>query len=189
MWDTGLVAQRQAGSFQIRDQTLLSCTVGQILYHWATREARVYVHAQSLSHVWLCNPVDCSPPGSSVHGIFQARILEWVAISRGSSQPRNWTFVSCIGRRILYHWVTWEAQERPHQWFYRGRDERGAYKLGTPRIAGSHKKREEKAGTDYLQCLQKEPTLPIPWLGTLGLLNCEWKKCQLFQATQAVVVF
>ena len=57
-----------------------------------------------------------------------------------------------------------------------GRDERGAYKLGTPRIAGSHKKLEEKAGTDYLQCLQKEPTLPIPWLGTLGLLNCEWKK-------------
>ena len=41
----------------------------------------------------LCNPVDCSPPGSSVHGILQARILEWVAISfsRGSSQPRDRT--------------------------------------------------------------------------------------------------
>ena len=41
----------------------------------------------------LCNPMDCSPPGSSVHGILQARILEWVAIpfSRGSSQRRNWT--------------------------------------------------------------------------------------------------
>ena len=41
----------------------------------------------------LCNPMDCSPPGSSVHGIFQARILEWVAISssRGSSQSRGWT--------------------------------------------------------------------------------------------------
>ena len=45
-----------------------------------------------------CDPMDCSPPGSSVHGIFQARILEWVAISfsRGSSRPRNWTRVSCI---------------------------------------------------------------------------------------------
>ena len=55
-----------------------------------------------------------SPLGSSVHGIFQARILEWVAISssRISSQPRGETCVSCVscfGRQILYHWVTWEA--------------------------------------------------------------------------------
>ena len=62
----------------------------------------------------VCNPMDCCPPDSSVHGIFQARILEWVAIffSRGSSQPRDWTCVSkvsCIGRQILYHWATWEA--------------------------------------------------------------------------------
>ena len=50
-------------------------------------------------------PIDCSPPGSSVHGIFQARILEWVAIffSRRSSQTRDWTHVSCLGRQILYH--------------------------------------------------------------------------------------
>ena len=55
--------------------------------------------------------MDCSLPGSSVHGISQARILEWVAISfsRGSSWPRNWTQVSCIGRWILYHWATREA--------------------------------------------------------------------------------
>ena len=50
----------------------------------------------------LCKPVDCSSPASSVHGILQARILEWVAMpsSRGSSQPRDWTcvsYVSCIG--------------------------------------------------------------------------------------------
>ena len=45
-----------------------------------------------------CDPMDCSPPGSSVHGILQTRILEWVAMpsSRGSSQPRDWTQVSCI---------------------------------------------------------------------------------------------
>ena len=46
----------------------------------------------------LCNPMDYSPPGSSIHGMLQARILEWVAISfsRGSSQPRDQTWVSCI---------------------------------------------------------------------------------------------
>ena len=50
------------------------------------------------------DPMDCSPPGSSVHGILQARILECVAISysRGSSRPRDQTRVSCIGRRLLY---------------------------------------------------------------------------------------
>ena len=53
------------------------------------------------SHVHLfCDPMDCSPPGSSVDGIFQAMILEWIAISfsRGSSQPKEQTHVSCIGR-------------------------------------------------------------------------------------------
>ena len=43
----------------------------------------------------LCNPMDCSPPGSSVHGILQARILEWVVISREPSQPRDRTRISC----------------------------------------------------------------------------------------------
>ena len=65
-----------------------------------------------LSHTMtLCSPVGCSPPVSTVHGIFQARILEWVAISylRGSSWSRHWTWVSCIGRWVLYHWATWEA--------------------------------------------------------------------------------
>ena len=54
--------------------------------------------------------MDCSPPGSSVHGIFP-RILEWVAIScsRGSSQPRDRTHISCTGRWIHYHWATWEV--------------------------------------------------------------------------------
>ena len=56
----------------------------------------------------LCDPVDCSPLGSSVRGILQARILKWIAIpsSRGSSRPRDQThisYVSCIGRQVLYH--------------------------------------------------------------------------------------
>ena len=64
----------------------------------------------------LCDPMDCHPPDSSVHGILQARMLEWVPMlsSRGSSQPRDRTqasSVSCICRQVLYHCATWEAQE------------------------------------------------------------------------------
>ena len=56
-----------------------------------------------------CNPMDCSPPGSSVHD--PGRILEWVAIcfSRGSSQPRDWTRVSCTAGRFFTDWNTREA--------------------------------------------------------------------------------
>ena len=59
----------------------------------------------------LCYPMDCSTPGSSVHGILQARILKWVTISfsRVSSQFMDRTCISCLGRQILYHWATWEA--------------------------------------------------------------------------------
>ena len=76
------------------------------------------VCAQSQSCLTLCDPMDCSLPGSSVHGIFQARILEWVAIShsRGSSPTRDQTCiscVSCIGKQILYHCATWEAPFHP----------------------------------------------------------------------------
>ena len=58
--------------------------------------------------------MDCNPPGSSDHGIFQASISEWGAIScsRGSSWPRDWTCISCIswiGRQILYHCAIWKA--------------------------------------------------------------------------------
>ena len=63
----------------------------------------------------LHNLMDCNPPDSSVHGILQARILEWVAFpfSRRSSQPRDQTCVSCtscIGRRVLYHGITQKAR-------------------------------------------------------------------------------
>ena len=75
-----------------------------------TGEAEIGLHLSSLtdtcvhasSVTWscptLCDPKDCSPPGSSVHGILQARILEWVAISssKGSSQPRDRNCVSCL---------------------------------------------------------------------------------------------
>ena len=59
----------------------------------------------------LCDPMNCSPPGSSVQGILQAGTLEWVAISfsRGSSQPRDWTQVSWIAARFFTFWATREA--------------------------------------------------------------------------------
>ena len=64
----------------------------------------------SLSHVWLtlCHPMDCSSPGSSHHGIFRARTLEWIAIffSRDLHDP---TLVSCIDRHIFWLCTSWEA--------------------------------------------------------------------------------
>ena len=56
----------------------------------------------------LCNLMDCNPPGSSVHGILQARILEWIAIPffRGSSWPRDWTQVSCAAGGFFTIWAT-----------------------------------------------------------------------------------
>ena len=69
----------------------------------------VVVQLLSCSTLW--DIVGLSPPGSSVHGISHARILEWIVISpsRGSSRTRDWTFISCIGRWILHHWVIGEA--------------------------------------------------------------------------------
>ena len=72
-----------------------------------TRLVTVY----SLSHVQLfCDPMDCNPPGSSVHEISQARILEWVATfsSRGFSQPRDRSWVSYIDIWVLHHLATRE---------------------------------------------------------------------------------
>ena len=76
----------------------------------------VLAHARARSRLILCDPMDCSPPTSSVHGIFQARKLGWVTISSswGYSQPRDRTRispVSCIGRWILYSWATWEVHK------------------------------------------------------------------------------
>ena len=76
---------------------------------------QMYIHRHACSVAQLCltlwDSMDCSPSGSSVHGISQARILEWVAVSfsRGSSWPKDWThvsFISCNGKWIFYHWAT-----------------------------------------------------------------------------------
>ena len=80
--------------------------VFQLLYSFLTHVPRVVKVLVTQSWGWLCDPMNCSTADSSVHGILQARILEWVAISssRGSSQPRDGTCISCIlciGRQIL----------------------------------------------------------------------------------------
>ena len=70
------------------------------------------VKVKSLSHVRLCcDPLDCGLSGSSVHGMFQARVLEWVVISfsRGSSWLRDWTLVSHIVGRCFTIWATRKA--------------------------------------------------------------------------------
>ena len=146
------------GSFQPRDQTLVSCIGGRFFTDWSTREAQIscsipgleplgvwslsvlsnslwkptYPHcaldydgrgygyrsqAQKfhlllLSLVWLFyDPMDCSPPVSAVHEIFQSRILGWVAISfsRGSSRLGDWTGVSCLAnQREHTHKLKWD---------------------------------------------------------------------------------
>ena len=92
----------------------VSCIDGWVLYHWRHLGSPAIGVKWSEVTQWcptLCNPMDCSLPGSSVHGILQARILEWVALScsRGSSQPRDRTWVSCIAGRRFTIWATREA--------------------------------------------------------------------------------
>ena len=67
---------------------------------------------QSLqSHPALCDSMGCSPLGSSVRGISQAKILEWIAISfsRGSSLTERLNMRPLLGKQILYHWAIWKA--------------------------------------------------------------------------------
>ena len=80
---------------------------------WLNNWSCMHVSLAAQSCPVLCDPMDCSLPDSSVPGILQARILEWVAMpsSSGSSPSRDWTHISCTGRRILYHWATWETPE------------------------------------------------------------------------------
>ena len=79
-------------------------------YLWFQAPFCCYLVAQSC--LTSCTPMDCSPLGFSTYGIFQTRILEWVAIpfSRWSSRLRDQICVSCIDSLILCHWATWEAQ-------------------------------------------------------------------------------
>ena len=83
--------------------------------YWSSADVRV-IPSMIVAQLCptICDPMDSSLPGSSVHGMVQARTLEWVVVSssRASSWPRDWAQVSCNsnnGKRILYCWATWET--------------------------------------------------------------------------------
>ena len=114
-------------SCQITSHSILSNKFDAIMWHrnlqnlsFSSGTVLWNVYVQLLqSCLTLCDPspltlCDCRPPYPSVHGIFQARILEWVVMpsSRGSSWPRAQTCISCVsysGRWVLYHYTTWGA--------------------------------------------------------------------------------
>jgi len=84
------------------------------ILHWSLQTSLCRwgkVKVKSLSHVPLWDPMNCSLLGSSFHGIFQARVLEWgaIAFSRGSSWPRDWTQVSCTVGRQFTLWAIREV--------------------------------------------------------------------------------
>ena len=89
---------------------------GRFFTSWATESESESEFTQSCPT--LCNLMDCSLSGSSVRGIFQARVLERFAISfcRESSQPRNRTLVSRIAGRCFTVWATREAQKKTYRW-------------------------------------------------------------------------
>ena len=129
-----------------------------------------------LSHVRLFGtPMDYSPPNSSVHWIFQARILEWVSISysRGSSRPRDWTWVSCIADRFFIieswvgsnFWVRIKAVSTVLPWWAFGKE--SACSTGDPGlIPGSGRSSGEENGNP-LQILAWR----IPWTEEPGGLQ------------------
>ena len=118
------------GSSWPRDGTQVSWIAGEFFTIWATREAlstprtlnnrnagitdEAKKSAVSEAKVTQSYPTPCDPIDYTVHGILQARILEWVAIpfARASSQPRNWTQVSCIADGFFTSWATREALRR-----------------------------------------------------------------------------
>ena len=110
------------------------------------------VAQSSLTH---CNSVDCSPPGSSVHGISQARILEWVVISfsKGSSQPRDQTCISCLACRFF----TMEPPGKPLNGLLVSKTEFLCFlKLWAPRF-----RRLEQEDSHWLRTRKPEPSSPV----------------------------
>ena len=117
--------------YPLQTRSPLSCGYSSVLPQFHAKSSGTLPHASKLAEglassefsvltqscLTLCDPMDCSPPVSSVHGIFRARNLERVAISnsRGSSGPRDQTHVSCVsctGGSILYHCAIWESTHR-----------------------------------------------------------------------------
>ena len=91
----------------LRGKVFLKARKKKSCYLWTVLKVKI---AQSC--LTLCDPMDYSLPGSSVHGILRVRILEWIDVpfSRGSSQPRDWIQVSRIAGWFFTSWATSEAQ-------------------------------------------------------------------------------
>ena len=117
MWDTDIIMflpiQRVLVSYLFSYFLVINFQIMYLPSTWLP--SQIIGHSQwkwkcwSLSHVqFFATPWSVAPPGSSVHGILQARILEWVAItfSRGSSQPRDKTQVSCLAGSFFTIWAT-----------------------------------------------------------------------------------
>ena len=122
-------------------------------------------------------PWTVAQPGSSVHGISQARILEWVAISfsGGYSWPRNWTAFSCTGRRVLYPWATREASTSNTS------TEAAAGLAGENKAAGTDKEDDTwDAGKEWFHW-EKCPSCIFSHAGCLWLIpNWQIRKCKGF---------
>ena len=100
--------------FQICQRTVIIADISPLIL-MITIIHTLKLKVMLLSHVQLfCDPMDCSLPGSSVHGLFQARVLGSLAISfsRGSSRPRDWTLLSHIASRCFTIWATSETSSQ-----------------------------------------------------------------------------
>ena len=110
LWELGMdrEAWRAAIHGVTKSRTWLSDWT-ELNIPWGDVLLRVLVAQSCLT---LCDPMDYGLPGFSVHGILQARILEWIAFpfSRGTSQPRDGTLVSCITGRFFTIWATGKSQ-------------------------------------------------------------------------------
>ena len=133
---------------------------------------------KSLSHVRLCDPMDCTLPGSSIHEIFQTRLLEWVVISfsKGSSQPRDQTRVYCRQDRLL------QADFLPSE-PQKDLNHSATFDEGCPFIALNHRVNKIMSNKDIgfyrISSLKVASFLPISSNNHLFILWNE-KKLQLF---------
>ena len=125
------------------------------------------MHAWSATQacLTLCNPMDCSLPGSSVHEISQAKILAWVAISfsRGSSQPRDQTSISWIGRWTLslsHLGSPW----KPHSMAKKKRNQWVQVPLGTDKETEFQRPTANCCKTQRMSC---KPSQLRPWVGVV----------------------
>ena len=133
----------------------------------------------------LCDSMDYSLPGSSVHGILQARVLEWVAIpfSKRSSQPRDWTQVFCIACRFFPIWATREAHKKRTE--TKTKKIKNSSQIFFPIPPPPFKaKKWEQVGGQICPDVHFVPSSLPPSSGTLspsrtfqGLLN-DWKQAQ-----------